>query len=80
VKKLLVSVLIASLPMVSAGTAHAKKKKAPAATVQTQKSKDGAVKPPPPNDKRTNEGAQGRMNATEDAARSADSPQFDRRP
>jgi hypothetical protein len=34
----------------------------------------------PPGDKRTNEGAQGRMNATEDASREADSPQFGHRP
>ena len=76
-KNLLVALMIASLP---SGVALAKKKKAPAATVTVQKGKDSNNKPPPPNDKRTNEGAQGRMNATEDAAKQADSPQFDHRP
>ena len=60
--------------------AHAKKKKKSSMpAVATQKSKDGN-KMPPVGDKRTNEGAQGRMNATEDAAQQADSPQFDHRP
>jgi len=77
VKNLLVALMIASLP---SGGALAKKKKAPPATVTVQKGKDSNNKAPPPNDKRTNEGAQGRMNATEDAAKQADSPQFDHRP
>jgi hypothetical protein len=68
--------MIASLP---AAPALAKKKKTPPTSSSAQKGKD-ADKPPPPNDKRTNEGAQGRMNATEDAAKDADSPQFQRRP
>jgi hypothetical protein len=42
--------------------------------------KQGDNRPPPPGDKRTNEGAQGRINATESAAQQADSPQFDHRP
>jgi len=79
VKKLLVALLVASLPALSSAPAHAKKKKSPPTSASAQKGKD-ANKPPPPNDKRTNQGAQGRMNATEDAARSADSPQFDHRP
>ena len=78
-KNLIVAVLVASLPVLSAGTAQAKKKKTPPVSATAQKSKD-ANKPPPPNDKRTNEGAQGRINATEDAAQGADSPQFERRP
>ena len=78
-KRLVVALLLASLPSVTAGTALAKKKKTPATAGSAQKGKD-ADKPPPPNDKRTNEGAQGRMNATEDAAKGADSPQFERRP
>ena len=64
-KRILIALMIASLP---AAPALAKKKKT------------DADKPPPPGDKRTNEGAQGRMNATEDAARDADSPQFQKRP
>lgn len=78
-KKLVVALLVASLPVLSSVPAHAKKKKTPSTSASAQKGKE-AKKPPPPNDKRTNEGAQGRMNATEDAARSADSPQFDHRP
>ncbi len=75
-KRLLIALMIASLP---ATPALAKKKKTPPTSSSAQKGKD-ANKPPPPNDKRTNEGAQGRMNATEDAAQSADSPQFQHRP
>jgi hypothetical protein len=74
-KRLLIAFLIASLP---AAPAMAKKKKPPTSS-SAQKSKDGD-KIPPPNDKRTNEGAQGRINATEDASKDADSPQFERRP
>ena len=75
-KRVLIALMIASLP---AAPALAKKKKTPPTSATATKGKD-ANKPPPPNDKRTNEGAQGRMNATEDAAKQADSPQFDRRP
>ena len=74
-KRLLIALMIASLP---AAPALAKKKKT-SSSASAQKGKD-ADKPPPPGDKRTNEGAQGRMNATEDAARDADSSQFQRRP
>ncbi len=75
-KRLIAALLIASLP---AAPALAKKKKTPPTAGSAQKGKEGD-KTPPPNDKRTNEGAQGRMNATEDAAKGADSPQFERRP
>lgn len=75
-KRVLIALMIASLP---AAPALAKKKKSPPTSSSAQKGKD-ANKPPPPNDKRTNEGAQGRMNATEDAAKDADSPQFQHRP
>ena len=78
-KRLLVAVLIAALPGLSSTAALAKKKKTPPTSASANKGKD-ADKPSPPNDKRTNEGAQGRMNATEDAARAADSPQFQHRP
>lgn len=77
-KRLALALTIVLLPSLPA-TVLAKKKKAPPTSAQTQKGKD-ADKPPPPNDKRTNEGAQGRINATEDAAKGADSPQFDHRP
>ncbi len=75
-KRILIALMIASLP---AAPAMAKKKKTPSSSASAQKGKEGE-KTPPPNDKRTNEGAQGRMNATEDAARDADSPQFQHRP
>ena len=79
-KRLIVALSILVLPSLAPAVAHAKKKKTPSTSATVQKSKDGASKPPPPNDKRTNEGAQGRMNATEDAAAGADSPQFQNRP
>jgi len=75
-KRLLVALMIASLP---AAPALAKKKKTPPTSSSATKGKD-ANKPPTPNDKRTNECAQCRMNATEDASKQADSPQFDHRP
>ncbi len=37
-------------------------------------------KPPPPGDQRSNEGATGRKNATEDVAKQAESPTWERRP
>jgi hypothetical protein len=58
---------------------QAKKKTKPPTSAQTSKKKD-ADRPPPPNDKGTNEGAQGRINATESAAQGADSAQFEHRP
>lgn len=73
-KRLALALVIALVP---AAPAMAKKKK-PSTAAQTKKPE--AEKPPPPNDKRTNEGAQGRINATEDAAKDADSPQLQRRP
>jgi hypothetical protein len=80
-KRTLIALVIALLPsLLTAGTALAKKKKTPPTSASVQKSKDTNNKPPPPNDKRTNEGAQGRMNATEAASQQADSPQFDHRP
>ena len=54
------------------------KKKKPSASGEVKKKQED--KSPPPGDKGANEGAQGRKNATEDAARSADSPQFEHRP
>ena len=78
-KRILIALVIASLPSLLPGPALAKKKKTPPTATSAQKGKE-ADKPPPPNDKRTNEGAQGRMNATEDASKDADSPQFQRRP
>jgi hypothetical protein len=58
--------------------AFAKGKKTGAAAEARKKKKEDES--PPPNDKRTNEGAQGRLNATEDAAASAESPINERRP
>jgi len=57
--------------------AHAGKKKTKtSATVK----KGDAEKLPAPDDKGTNESGTGRKNATEDAARSAESPANERRP
>jgi hypothetical protein len=75
---LLASVGIFAVIGLSAAPAQAKKKKKPAPVATVKQSADTNVLPP--GDKRTNEGAQGRINATEDAAQQADSPQFDHRP
>jgi hypothetical protein len=72
-KRIALALAVVLLP---AAPAMAKKKKPPAAA----ETKKGTEKPPKPGDKSTNEGAQGRMNATEDAAKDADSSQFQRRP
>jgi hypothetical protein len=70
--------LIGALSLAVATPAMAKKKKpAPSATTTAKKKDD---KPSPPGDKGDNDGAQGRRNATEDAARAADSSQFEHRP
>jgi hypothetical protein len=58
------------------GSAYAKKKTKTSATVK----KGDGEKLPAPDDKGTNEGGAGRRNATEDAARSAESPTNERRP
>lgn len=78
-RAVLASVALFSLFAMTAPAHAKKKKKSSMPAVATQKSTDGN-KMPPVGDKRTNEGAQGRMNATEDAAQQADSPQFDHRP
>ena len=62
-------------------SASAKKNKRPRPTAQElQNKKQQEEKPPAPNDKGVNESGQGRKNATEDAARDADSPAFQHRP
>jgi hypothetical protein len=76
-KRLMLAIGIAAL--MTTAPALAKKKTKPPASAQANKKKD-ADKTPPPNDKGTNEGAQGRINATEGAAQGADSPQFEHRP
>jgi hypothetical protein len=75
--KRIVLALLLGATLMPASTALAKKK-APKSAAQAKKGSDNQVRPP--GDKRTNEGAQGRMNATEDVSREADSPQFGRRP
>jgi hypothetical protein len=70
------SVLLLAVALAFASPVEAKKKK-PATAGEVKKKEDKA---PPPGDKTQNEGAQGRKNATEDAAKAADSPQFERRP
>jgi hypothetical protein len=71
--KLIAVVLGATLLGAPAG-AFAKPKGKPAA--EAKKKKEAG--PPPVGDKSANEGAQGRMNATEDAAKSADTPVMER--
>ena len=73
-KRVLFLVLAASLGG-AATPASAKPKKATTAEVRKK-----GEKPPRSDDKGTNEGARGRMNATEDAARQSDAPQFEHRP
>jgi hypothetical protein len=68
--------LLVAIALLLSHPAEAKKKK-PSTAGEVKKKED---KSPPPGDKSQNEGAQGRKNATEDAARSADSPQFEHRP
>ena len=75
----MLAIAVAALATGATAPAQAKKKAKPPAKAQANKKKD-ADKIPPPNDKGTNEGAQGRMNATEGAAQGADSPQFEHRP
>lgn len=70
-RRLALALVVALLP---AAPALAKKKKKPPTSAEVKKG--DKEKSPGPGDKRTNEGAQGRINATEDAARGADSPQF----
>jgi hypothetical protein len=71
--------LVLALAMVPAAPGLAKKKRTPSTSGQTTAKKQ-TEKPPAPGDKGVNEGAQGRINSTEDAARDADSPQFQHRP
>ncbi len=68
--------IVLALSLASSAPAAAKKKKPTPTTVKEKK----ADKPSPPGDKSENDGAQGRKNATEDAARASDSPQFEHRP
>ncbi len=77
--KHLVLALALGVALAPASSAWAKKKAHKTSSAQAKKGAD-SNQVRPPGDKRTNEGAQGRMNATEDAAREADSPQFGRRP
>ena len=73
IRALLIAVLLSG----GATFAHAKPKK-PKTSGETRKKEE--EKPPRPDDKGTNEGARGRQNATEDAAKGADSPSYERRP
>jgi hypothetical protein len=64
--------------LVGGGVAEAKKKAPPTAGEVKKPEKDERKKGP--GDKGTNEGAQGRQNATEDASKAGQHPSFDRRP
>jgi hypothetical protein len=66
--------LAVSLTLI-APAAYAKKKAPPKSSGEVKKKED---KSPPPGDKSQNEGAQGRVNATEDAARDAEPPNASR--
>lgn len=70
--------LALALALVPAAPALAKKKKKPPTSAEVKKGEKDKTRGP--GDKGTNEGAQGRINATEDAAAGADSPQFQRHP
>jgi hypothetical protein len=70
---------ISLVSLVLGGSAVAKKKpKKKVDAVEEVRKKE--TPPPPPGDKSSNEGAQGRKNATEDASKGVDSPSFERRP
>ncbi len=69
--------LLAALLGVAAPSPAEAKKKPPKTQGTVKKERE---KSPSPSDKGKNEGAQGRRNATEDAAKAADSPQWERRP
>jgi len=72
--------LVLALSWAAPAISLAKKAKKPATAGETSKKKKEAEKLPPPGDKGTNEGAQGRQNATEDAARAGEHPSFDHKP
>jgi hypothetical protein len=76
-KRLLFAGAVGAL-LVGAAPAEAKKQKLPPTSGSAQKGKD-KEKPPRPDDRGINEGAQGRRNATEDADRAAESNTYDRR-
>ena len=69
--------ILIALLLSGATVAHAKPKK-PRTSGEARKKEE--EKPPRPDDKGTNEGGRGRQNATEDAAKGADSPSYERRP
>jgi len=62
----------------AAGFAKDKKPKAPKTSGTVKKKEKDADKPPPPGDKSTNEGGQGRINATEDAGKGGEGPIWQR--
>jgi hypothetical protein len=65
--------------LMGGGVADAKPKK-PTNAGEAKKGKDEGERKKGPGDKGTNEGAQGRQNATEDAAKQGEHPSYDRRP
>jgi hypothetical protein len=71
--------LVAALLGLGAPRPVLAKKKRPSPSAEVKK-KEKEERPPSSSDKGQNEGAQGRRNATEDAARAADASQFERRP
>lgn len=73
-----IAVVLAALLCLAPATLVARPKRQ-APTDRVKKSRQ-EPRPPPPGDKGGNEGATGRKNATEDAARSAESPTNERRP
>ena len=73
------AIAIALLLVFGAAPVYAKKRHPPEPAPDVKKKKTEAPLPSP-NDKGQNEGAQGRRNATDDAAGQADAPAFQHRP
>ncbi len=71
-------VVLAALLGLAPATLEARPKRPPQADSVKKTKRESP--PPPPGDKGANEGATGRKNATEDAAKSAESPTNERRP
>lgn len=79
--RLLISALATLTFSLAATDALAKPRKTPKQKPDlSARDKDNRDAIRPPGDKGANEGAQGRRNATEDAARAAEGPANDRRP
>jgi hypothetical protein len=73
--------LVVAVALVAAAPVHAQKKRLPRPPLAGARlSKEGQKRLPPPDDPYLNEGAQGRRNATEEAARTTELPNNQWRP